>query len=61
MRSQEMTCSTKQKSGTQVDQGSARTSHNTGPVGMGSQYRITIWKRIGKLAPYPETSKFRGC
>lgn len=41
MRSQETTWSTKQRRGTQVAHGSARASHNTGPLGVVSQYRIT--------------------
>lgn len=41
-----MTWSTKQSRGTQVAHGSARASHNTGPLGTGSQYRITNWGRM---------------
>lgn len=46
MRSQETTWSTKQRRGTQVAHGSARASHNTGPLGVVSQYRIINWGKM---------------
>lgn len=59
-----MTWSTKQRRGTQVAHGSARASHNTGPLGTGSQYRITSWGRMrGWVSQQPtlERRRPRGC
>lgn len=49
-----MTCSTKHRRGTQVAQGSARAAHNTGPLGTGSQYRITSWGRMRGWETYTQ-------